>query len=384
MTTQTSTPPRETSAEPEGLLLLGAVYLVPGADGAVTVRGPYRSTLLRGRLVTDVFPRLVPLLDGTRTFDDVVRHLDPGGAMPGLRTALLQLVDVGMIETDADEPVLPPHLETQRRFIRQFGGSATTTRAITTGRVLVAGEGPLVPALVHALAATGVAEVGVCSGARVTSADVGQSVHLDPAHVGAPLTSTVTEALAGRTEARLTTLPTLPADKLSWQEALSGYDVAVLALDAPVVSLPWVEEFNKAALALGVAWTSAALLQRATVHVGPSVVPQDTACWKCFESRFRSNLGHATRYEEFMAHVRDAEEYVDQGGLPEVTGFAANLAAMEAVRLLAREELYVRTAGALLAINVWDYSLEVHPVLKLPRCSHCSSVHGVPSERTWS
>jgi bacteriocin biosynthesis cyclodehydratase domain-containing protein len=148
----------------------------------------------------------------------------------------------------------------------------------------------------------------------------------------------------------------------------------VLVTDAPVVSLSWVEEFNKAALAAQIPWTSGALLQRSTVHIGPSVIPSQTACWKCFEFRFKSNLGSVTRYEEFQAYVEEMNSYLDHGNLPVITEFTGALVAFEALR----------TAGTLLTIDLWDMSMDTHAVLKLPRCPHCSSVSSVPQERVWS
>lgn len=86
------------SAPQRGNLRLGEVYLVPAADGGLTMRTPRRSAVLRGRLVSEVFPRLLPLLDGTRDFEGVLTELASDGEFPNLEASLRQLLDMGVVE----------------------------------------------------------------------------------------------------------------------------------------------------------------------------------------------------------------------------------------------------------------------------------------------
>ena len=379
------------SAPQRGNLRLGEVYLVPAADGGLTMRTPRRSAVLRGRLVSEVFPRLLPLLDGTRDFEGVLTELASDGEFPNLEASLRQLLDMGVVEfaepaaeLEGVPSQLLPKLRGQDRFMRQHGGDDGTTARIASGSVLLAGEGPLMPDVAVGLAASGVRRIVVAARRTVGAVDVGQSTHIGPTDLDRSMGEVVAAVL------KMNDLPTLvepapfPESKLGWQQLLGDIDVAVVVQDAPVVSLPWMDEFNRATIAAGTPWTTGALLQRANVHVGPSVIPGQTACWKCFEFRFKSNLSSVVRYEEFQDYVASLERYVEHGSLPSVTAFTGAMVALEGVRLLAAGDVFVRTAGSLLAFDLWELRLETHPVLKLPRCPHCSTVSSVPQERTWS
>lgn len=378
---------------PDGHLQLAEVYLVPASDGGITVRSPRRSAVLRGRLVTEIFPRLLPLLDGTHTFTEVTDRL--AGVVEGadaatLKAALSRLIDMDVITVaplthrNGIPERLRERLTSQSRFLKQYGADDSTTHRITSAAVLLAGEGPLLPTIALGLSSSGVAHLTVAARRPVTRDDVGQSTQLRDSDIGEPMGEAVRRLLAQGDMPCEVSIADFPGTKLAWQKLLGPHDVAAVALDAPVISQPWIDDLNKAALATSTPWTSGALLQRATVHVGPSVIPGQTACWKCFEYRFKSNLGVVARYDEFEAHVADMVEYLDHGNIPTISAFTGSLVALEAVRLLGIPDLFVRTAGSLLTIDLWEYRLSNHPVLKLPRCPHCSSVSLVPQERTWS
>lgn len=376
---------------PEERLKLAEVYLVPTSDGGLTMRSPRRSAVLRGKLVTEIFPRLLPLLDGTRTRAQVLEELSAVSDAPNLAGALGRLIDLGVIDVVPHDatPEWPERqsarMSSQARFFAQYGGDATTMPKVARSRVLVAGEGPLVPAIALGLSSSGVARITVAARRPVSAADVAQSQHLREDDIGRPMGDAVRRLVdGGDMGTEVQELSGFPETMLDWQAHLTSHEVAALALDAPVVTVPWLDEFNKAALASATPWTSGALLQRATVHVGPSVIPGQTACWKCFEYRFKSNIGSVVRYEEFQAYVSDLAEYVDHGNLPSVSAFTGSLVALEAIRLIVSDQVYVQTAGSLLTIDLWEYRLDTHPVLKLPRCPHCSPVHFIPQERTWS
>lgn len=376
-----------------GRLQLAEVYLVPAADGGLTVRGPRRSAVLRGRLVTDIFPRLLPLLNGTQTFDEVTDSLSTSMEnidRPNLEAALRRLIDMEVIsvhaEADADSiPVwLRDRLASQTRFFNQYGASDTLTQRIVDASVLLAGEGPLIPSIALGLSSSGVSNVTIAARTTVTANDVGQSPHLRTCDIGRPMSEPVRRVLEqGDMPCRVSTTD-FPESKLAWQRLLSDHHVAAIAMDAPVITQPWVDELNRAALASSTPWTSAALLQRATVHLGPTVIPGQTACWKCFEYRFKSNLSSVIRYDEFESYVTQMVGYLDHGNIPSISAFAGSLVAIETIRLLGSPDLFVRTAGNLVTIDLWEYGVTTHPVLKIPRCPHCSSISQVPQERTWS
>jgi len=285
---------------------------------------------------------------------------------------------------DVSSPDMRERFGSQHRFFRQYGGDEQTMTRIAGGTVLLAGDGPLLPAAAFSLAASGVHCLKVAGSRAVDDTDVAQSAHVHLADVGRRWAEVVQEVLKRNGLDTDVTGADFGENKLDWQQQLTGVDCAVLALGSPVVSLPWIGEFNKASIAARTPWTSGSLLQRAVVHVGPSILPGETACWKCFEYRFKSNLTAVGRYEEFQDYVAATPRSLDQGSVPGIAEFTGALVAFEALRILGAGDLYVRSAGVLLTLDLWELRMDAHPVLKLPRCPHCSSVSSVPQERLWS
>ncbi|PDQ36092.1 MAG: hypothetical protein B5766_02860 [Candidatus Lumbricidophila eiseniae] len=377
--------------ESEKRLRLAEVYLVPTSDGGLTLRTPRRSSILRGVLVSQVFPLMLPLLDGTRFRRDIMSELSTSVDEKALRRAIDRLIEYGMIDeveediSDKWDPDLRGRLTPQIRFLSQYGGDSSTVARIVDSTVAVIGDGPLIPSLARDLAASGVRVLRFVTRRLINGADVAQNGALRRSDIGTSYANAARRLIVeGALPTTVAEVVDVPTSMLEWRTVLGGVAVAVVATDLPVVSAPWLAELNKAALALGVPWTIGTLLQRAVAHVGPSVIPKQTSCWKCFEHRFKSNLDATDRYEEFETYVRDTAEYVDHGGLPGISEYVAGVVSVEALRLITADTVDVRTAGQLLTIDLWDYTMELHPVLKLPRCSHCSPTTLIPQERVWS
>ncbi|MCB1298644.1 MAG: TOMM precursor leader peptide-binding protein [Microthrixaceae bacterium] len=373
----------------EARLRMAEVYLVPSADGALTLRAQRRSAVLKGRLVTEIFPLLIPLLDGTRTRTEIARELSSTVAEPALFGAMDRLAEYGMIEEvdthfDAWPDSLRDRIPTQLRLWSQYGADSASLSRITTSTVAVVGDGPLVPAAVLSLAASGLGSVLMIGRRQINEADVAQNALLRSEDVGSLYGDAARRLIAESGLMTNVAEAEMPDTVLRWKSTLREVDAALVVTDLPVVFSSWLGDINLAMLDLGRPWTVATLLQRATAHVGPSVIPQQTPCWKCFELRFKSNLDSVDRYQEFEVFVQDRVEYANAGGLPSITSYVAGVATMEAIRLLMSDTVSVRTAGRLLTIDLWDYAMELHTVLKLPRCAHCSPTSLVPQERIWS
>lgn len=369
-------------------LKLAEVYLIP-TEGGLTLRTPSRSAVLRGKLVSEIFPLLLPLLDGTRTAADIQQELAPQFDPTSLQGILERLDELGMTESVRSyEEVLTPELRdrvvVQDRFFRQYGGDDETMTRVLNARIVLAGDGPLMPSLGLFFAQSGIAQLTVAGQRPVSEYDVAQSVHLSAADVGQSWGVVISKMVNSAGAQTKIDDVDFPSDKLGWQRLLEESACGVLALETPVVSTPWLEDFNLAAIETDVSWTSASMQQRATVRIGPTIIPRQTACWKCFEMRFKSNLSSLERYEEFEQFMNTSSPDVRHGVLPTVPEFTAGVLGFEAMRIVAGGNLFVRTAGSMLDINLWELSLQTHPVLKLPRCGHCSPVTTLPRERMWS
>jgi bacteriocin biosynthesis cyclodehydratase domain-containing protein len=123
------------------------------------------------------------------------------------------------------------------------------------------------------------------------------------------------------------------------------------------------------------------MLDGRELHIGPTVVPGSTACYRCYELRYKSNIPVLEAYLAFESKVRAGVAPVDFGLLPTLVPLVSDLLACDIARILDGQQ--AQSHGALLTINMQTLKLERHPVLKLPRCSACSPIHNAPPDRTW-
>jgi hypothetical protein len=132
-------------------------------DGLL-VHGGAQRQVFRGRAAVGLLPRLLPLLDGTATADDLAEQI--GSSPAQLGQALDLLSSRGLIEYGSAEPIPPGVDPAVAAFLARVGGAAgpdaTTADAFErlgqTEIVLVAADG-LHLAVVSELAAVGLTRV---------------------------------------------------------------------------------------------------------------------------------------------------------------------------------------------------------------------------------
>jgi hypothetical protein len=134
--------------------MVPGVRLAPAEDGYVVEGGPRRDRFA-GHLVTDIFPRLLPLLDGTRPDEGLAALLgQPGGQITRILNAL---ADSGAVELRDAPPGPDEHLEpAMRMFLRRSlppSRGDGVWRRLGTATALVTGDGQ-VPDLIAALLRT--------------------------------------------------------------------------------------------------------------------------------------------------------------------------------------------------------------------------------------
>ncbi|HEX2094199.1 MAG TPA: TOMM precursor leader peptide-binding protein [Longimicrobiaceae bacterium] len=304
----------------------------PEESGPVWLRINSRVLRLRGGGAR----RILELIDGTRTLEDICRAAGAPGS-PEIADVVDRFRRYGLLEPDPEgredgSPVAPsagwaPLLRALMDLGVEPGRAAAELRE---GRVAVLGRGRVADAVRTALEGYGVAHVHMW-----------------------PLESVGSEAL---------------------ERAVAEADVAVAAPDTEDPEL--IERFNALALRWGLPWL-AVRIDGFDLRLGPFVVPGETACYACYARRLDANSATF----DSQAAVRDAAR---RGGvrmapadnvIPGVTLLAAELCAFEVARFFASR---VSTVAPTLYDHFADYSLTSHRaiphrVLKLPRCSACGA-----------
>jgi SagB-type dehydrogenase family enzyme len=289
--------------------------VVPLAGQGLLVAGGGQREIFRGKTATLLLPRLLPLLDGTRSLADLEARLRP--ARPEVvRDAVWLLYFRGLLEEGpseadrADERAwAEAGLDRQLRFFGRYTdvnrASANrygTQRRLERSRVLVAGPEALADPLSRALACRGVGGVAVAS----------------------------------------------LSDATDLEAALSGLHL-VIAVAGEEQPHPW-SRLDRTCRSRGVPWIRAVIAADA-VEIGPRFSPHETACYRC-----------ATR---FLAAPppRRAED---------PTARAAGLAYLELATLMDLSALFsTELDDRARRLELTTGRLVDTCVLRLPRCRAC-------------
>lgn len=244
--------------------------------------------------------------------------------------------------------------------------------------------GPTVAPTIAALVRAGVGTIRLVGDRPVTELDVQQSRHFGTADVGTLFSEVLRRALeVDRREATIESDRELPDTKLAWQEKLANVDIAYAPTREGMPFVPWIDALNEAALDTGTPWMISSLISHEEIYIGPTFIPGVTACFKCFEMRYKSHLGGYDAYLEFEQHIRKSGESRDFGHFPPYGDLAATFVVRELLAALSPDET-PHTIGKMLTLLGPSLSTETDPLLPLPRCFSCSPTRNAPESRIWS
>ena len=299
--------------------LLAPWFRVVGDGRRLLLEHAQSLVVLEGAAVRALLPALLPLLDGTRTVDELVRTLgDP--ARPAIEAALELLAARGVVIEGPDAP--PPSRATARALAAAFGlGPAEASDRLRA------------------------ASVGLVGGAE-PALDVARLL-----------------AAAGITRLR----------RLRW----TGRGRADLVVVAPAPDeLDRVQTWNRRALDGGVPWLYVRPFDGRCSAVGPIVVPEQTCCYECLLLRRGANSGYAADHGDVEAAPLAAR------GDPGVTAFAAAVAAHLVLRwLVGRDRTSAGVVFTLEVLP--SLRLAEHTVLRVPRCPACSGIELAAAPLPW-
>ncbi|MFJ2772196.1 TOMM precursor leader peptide-binding protein [Streptomyces sp. NPDC087300] len=131
---------------------------------------------------------------------------------------------------------------------------------------------------------------------------------------------------------------------------------------------------NRVALALGTPWIQAAL-DGPLLLVGPTFVPDSTACFTCFETRVVMNLREGAayqRYKKALASAGSTPAEQGDGGTGVLSSLLASHTALEALNMAVTG--MTSTVGKVLGVYLPSMEMVYSEVLRLPGCPSCGAV----------
>jgi bacteriocin biosynthesis cyclodehydratase domain-containing protein len=299
--------------------LLAPWYRLAGDGDRLLLEHGQSVVALEGAAVRTLLPQLLPLLDGTRGYDDLVTRLGLA-SRPAIDHALETLASHGLL---VEGPIAPPELR---------------------------------PAA-HAVAA---------------AFDLAPSVAAERLRAGS--VGVVGSSAAGVEVARLLRLCGLGEVRRIRHGRRGSVDLALFV--AAVGELEALESWNRRAHERGTRWLAVRAYDGRFAAVGPLVVPGESCCYECVLLRRASNLAYGD-------HMREVEEApVAARADAAFEAVVAALAAHLALRWIAGRDttlpgvLYAIEARPALSVTE-------HVVLRVPRCPVCSSAGAVAPRLPW-
>ncbi len=258
----------------------------------------------------------------------------------------------------------------QIRFFNQsgFNGEQLQQR-INHSRCLVVGGGEVGSHTLAILADSGVGNFKVIDENIVEERFLAGSALLRAEDAG----SSYAEGLKKRLEQRnqfstVDNLTVNPLDKNELKSVLKETDCALICLDSPNPAL--LEALNEAALQTKTVWLRGQIYRGEGI-VGPTVIPGQSACYKCYELRRNANLGNYEEVMEFESRLKEMPQIrTDSDTLRPVAALTASLLALETLRILSGAAL-PQLVAKYIRIDFRSFDFAPHRFLRLPSCPAC-------------
>ncbi len=300
--------------------LLAPWYRLVEDDDRLLLEHGQEVVVLEGAAVRAFLPALLPLLDGSRSLDEIVACIGEP-ARPAVVNALEILGHHGLLT----EGPAPDEGTTGREAVYAFAAShdlppADVQHRARTARLVIVGDAPVGTEVARLARRAGIASIA----------------------------------------------------RSPW--AAAEGDLVVVAPQAAEVDL--LASWNERALAASIAWLAVRPYDGRLAAVGPLVVPGESACHECVLLRRASNLDYRSDFRLIEGIASTA------GADPGLESVVAGVATSIALRwLLIRD---TRLPGRLHAIEAAPFPrIEVHDVLRVPRCSSCSDVERRAAPLPW-
>jgi bacteriocin biosynthesis cyclodehydratase domain-containing protein len=362
-------------------------YLIWQNADVVQIRAQQKTLLLRGELVRHFFSQVLALLDGRYTQNEILAILNQhehAAQLQGLFAVLQQKELLAPVEAcpSALQHLPSGKLEALARFFANYSSSAwQTITMLQQCRVLLFGQPELLIPIALGLSHLMVGQICLMAN-PVTAADCAHSRYLTDADIGLHPAAVVQRLVAGELCSAIVATDGYPDSVLDWRQQLQPFDLIITADSQPIIFNDMLAELNQAVLLTGTRWLPLAVIDNKELQLGPAILPGQTACYKCFEYRLRSNLSHLEHYDAFAETFNSLKQRPDFGVLAPFSELLANYAVLEAMKLLS-DDYSAISIGKLQTFSLDQFNNQSHPVLKIPRCPHCSEFSARCPERIW-
>jgi ribosomal protein S12 methylthiotransferase accessory factor len=318
---------------------------------------------------------IAPLLDGTRSVDDVAGGL-PAYAAESVRAFLELLASHGITEyvTSGGEAGAAPTSRADS-FLGQWSDDAAgAIRRLRGARVLVVGLEPWGAVAAMALSRSWVAQLDVLDDRVVEDDDVVAGGPFTREDVKRPRTEALVEALSdNHAGSRVSIRRGGPrTDGLSLNTG--EYDLVIVALPSDHLADFYAlgAESHRAGLV-----SLACTLDGVEAVLGPAVAPHETPCWNCARLRQVGAAQDARKAHAIQKALLESELARRRSTtLPAMGTTLGHLAALEAIKILSGYTPS-RLFGHVFVQNLVTLESSYHKIIRMPWCGLCGGASQV-------
>ena len=311
---------------PDRPALVTWVQPVQLGDGQLQLRSAECFYSLRHPLMAETFISVHSLLDGDHSVEEVLASAPAGIAASTVLFLLKVLNTLGLLlDASAPDAIQPPTgtICHRRMFVRHFQDDPEeVVKRLAAANILAIGSKALVMQVHNALGAAGCE----CVSPLIWGDDV------DIAYVRASVET-------------------------------HAPDLMIACADAPMRAMTFA--INQLALEAGLTWMQTTILGK-TALLGPIMIPAQTACFRCLNSRLCANMSVAA------SDALPSHEAGSSGEFFPWHMMIAGQIALEATRFLGKYAPPT-TVSACFELSSATPATKRHTVLRVPSCPLCGS-----------
>jgi len=350
--------------------------LEPSEDGAgerLVFASESRRVVIQGDRFREFLEHVAPLLDGQHPLEEVLECSSDVFDADELREMIALLAERGLV-VDADPVRIPDgdraRFGPQLAYVQEMSADpGLVHERLASSRVAIVGLGAVGTVAATALAPANVGYVRCVDDAEVSPADPHLAQLFGLADVGslrAEATGAKIAAVNPGASVDARTGPLRSDDDVA--AAVDGSDFVLGCLDPGLAAI--TDTLNRACLARRIPWSHATATAFEGI-VGPTVIPYETACYRCYLSRMVAcEDDPAAALRELEARFDDSADFsAHRENLPFAAGIVGHLLALQAFHFLVG--VRPRSAGRVLVVDFLTSTMREHVVLRKPWCSAC-------------
>ena len=364
--------------------LKGYLYIIPFLNGfLIRSESDNEVFIIKGKKASSILSELIPLLNGCMSEDEIIEHLknyDP----QYVRKVLNHLKEKKIIE------IVPPitlsneeisRYSLQLLFFSHFD-NLLLQDALKKSKVAIIGLGDIGSQILTSLTLSGIGEIIGIDWNKVTKDNIYQTEFYQSDDINKVRAEACSEKIKNLNPfVHYTPVSHEIREKRDVLPIVEDLDFLVVSFDQENSSI--LRLINDLCLTSKTPWSNC-YIEGFKGVIGPTIIPHQTACYTCYEIRLSANIRH---YKEYLAYKKYREnndkKMVKFGKLNAFSSIVANLMSIEVIKFLT-DIRPLTTYGKILTIDFFTMDVEVHSILRFPRCPKCGiDARNMPGERVW-